>query len=224
MGKTSAMPPSSGRVLQTVSVGHALVTELRNRVLDGGFEAGKVLGETDVAERFGVSRPTARSAITALVHEGLLRREPNKPTQVARLTQADVDDVFRIRIPLEELVLRDLTARREVPLVAMAAAVEELRHVAADAPHSAFVLPDLRFHAVMVDAVESPRLSSIYASLRGEMHLCMVQTRTALGRERILKEHTDVLEAAASNDAEFAVDLMREHLKGAHRTLHDRLD
>lgn len=215
--------PLSGRVLQTVSVVDALIAELRNRVLDGAYQAGEVLVETDVAERYGVSRPTARSAITALVQEGLLRREANKPAQVARLTQADVDDVFQIRIPLEEHVLRHLTARRKLPVTAMAAAVDELRHVAADAPHSAFVLPDLRFHTALVDAVGSPRLSRIYESIYGEIHLCMVQTRTALGRDRILKEHGSVLEAAASGDAEKAVKLMRDHLSGAQQTLHSRL-
>lgn len=210
-------------VLQTVSVVDALVAELRNRVLDGEHEAGHVLVESAVANRYGVSRPTARAAVTALVHEGLLRREANKPAYVARLTQADVDDVFRIRIPIEEHVLRHLSTRGELPLAAMAAAVEELRDVAPDAPHSAFVRPDLKFHTALVDAVGSPRLDRIYESIRGEIHLCMVQTRTALGRDRILREHAAVLEAAGAGDVESAVDVMRDHLGGALATLHHRL-
>ncbi|MEO7077930.1 MAG: GntR family transcriptional regulator, partial [Rhodococcus sp. (in: high G+C Gram-positive bacteria)] len=171
---------SGDSVLQTVSVVEALVAELRNRVLDGGYQAGSALVEFDVAERYSVSRPTARAAITALVYEGLLRREANKTARVVRLTQADMDDLFRIRIPLEEQILRHLVIRREVPIAAMAAAVGQLRQVAVDAPYSEFVLPDLRFHAVMVDAFGSPRLSKVYESLRGEIHLGMVQTSMAL--------------------------------------------
>lgn len=209
--------------LQTVSVVEALVAELRNRVLDGGYPAGSALVESDVAERYGVSRPTARTAITALVYEGLLRREANKTARVVRLTQADMDDLFRIRIPLEEKVLRHLAIRREVPIAAMAAAVDQLRQVALDAPYSEFVLPDLRFHAVMIDAFGSPRLSKMYESLRGEIHLCMVQTSTALGHARILEEHAGVLEFAASGDAEAAVQLMHDHLCGAQQVLRSRL-
>lgn len=215
---------SSGTsVLQTVSVVDALVAELRSRVLDGDYETGGTLVESDVAERYGVSRPTARAAITALVYEGLLRRTANKTARVARLTQTDMDDLFRIRIPLEERVLHHLAVRGEMPIAAMTAAVDQLRHVATDAPFSEFVLPDLHFHSVMVDAVGSPRLSRMYESLRGEIHLCMVQTATALGHSRILEEHAAVLEVAASGDAETAVGLMHDHLCGAQQVLRNRL-
>lgn len=214
---------SGDSMLQTVSVVDALVAALRNRVLDGGYQAGCALVESDVADRWGVSRPTARTAITALVYEGLLSRGANKTARVVRLTQADMDDLFRIRIPLEEQVLRHLTVRRKVPIDAMAAAVDELRHVGVNAPYSEFVLPDLRFHAVLVDAFGSPRLSKLYESLRGEIHLCMVQTSTALGHARILEEHAGVLEFAASGDAEAAVKLMHDHLRGAQQILRTRL-
>ena len=75
--------------LVTVSVADALAGELRERVLDGVFPAGGAVPETDVAATFGVSRPTAKSAITSLVGAGLLRREANRPAYVPRLTAED---------------------------------------------------------------------------------------------------------------------------------------
>ncbi|MGW2745313.1 GntR family transcriptional regulator [Streptomyces sp. NPDC001450] len=205
--------------LSTVSVVEALAASLRDRVLDGQLTPGTNLAETEIAAEYGVSRPTARSAVTALVHEGLLHREANKAASVPRLTGADVEDLFLVRTPLEAEVVRVLVERGTVPLAAADRAITDLDRVEDDAPHSAFVEPDLRFHQALVDAVGSPRLSRLYRGIKGEVHLCMVQTRHTLGRERIVAEHGKVLQALRSGDVDEAVNSMRAHLDGACRSL-----
>src|SRR5512139_129653 len=207
MGSTmngGAMGQDTALRLTTVSVVDALAGSLRERVLEGQFSAGATLAETEVATEYGVSRPTARSALTALVHEGLLHREANKPVCVPRLSRADVEDLFLIRIPLEAEIVRVLIERGAVPFTAATRAVADLDLLEADASHSAFADADLRFHQSLVDAVGSPRFSRVYRSIRGEVHLCMVQTRFTLGRERIVAEHGGVLEAMRAGDADEA--------------------
>ncbi|WP_316859798.1 phosphonate metabolism transcriptional regulator PhnF [uncultured Cohaesibacter sp.] len=54
-----------------------------------GDETGKLPSETELAEQFGVNRHTVRSAISALVNEGILRAEQGRGTFVispSRLT------------------------------------------------------------------------------------------------------------------------------------------
>lgn len=201
--------------LRTVSVVEALAASLRDRVLDGQLGAGSSVAETDVADWYEVSRPTAKSAIAVLVAQGLLRREANRPARVPRLSPADIEDLFLVRIPLEKDVLRHLLSRRSVPVVKLRTAVTDLLAVPADAPHSQFVEPDLRFHSILVDAVVSPHLSALFASIRGEIHLGMAQTRSALGRDRIAAEHAAVLDALVAADRQQALELMSRHLSGA---------
>ncbi len=208
--------------LRTVSVVDALTASLRAKVLDGRIDPGSGLGETEVAAEYEVSRPTAKAAIAALVTEGLLRREAHRSAQVPTLSRADVDDLFLVRMPLELEVMR-LLAERGVPESA-ATAVTDLAHVPPDAAHSTFVEADLRFHRVLVDAVGSPRLNRLYQGLSGEIHLSMVQSRYALGRDRIVAEHDAVLAALAVGDVERATSLMREHLAGARDALAGHLD
>ncbi|GAT83807.1 GntR family transcriptional regulator [Streptomyces sp. F-3] len=205
--------------LSTVSVVEALAASLRDRVLDGQLTPGTTLAETEIAAEYGVSRPTARSAVTALVHEGLLRRDANKPAYVPQLTRADVDDLFLVRTPLETQVVRVLVERGTVPVSAAERAITDLDRMGPDTPHSTFVESDLRFHQSLVDAVGSPRLSRLYRGIKGEMHLCMVQTRHTLGRERIVAEHGGILEALRASDAEEAIRRMRAHLDGACSSL-----
>ncbi|UXY32050.1 GntR family transcriptional regulator [Streptomyces sp. HUAS TT20] len=205
--------------LSTVSVVDALAASLRSRVLDGRLVSGTTFAETEIAAEYGVSRPTARSAVTALVHEGLLQREANKPAYVPQLTRADVDDLFLVRIPLETQVVRVLVESGTVPVTAAEGAIADLDRLGPEASHSAFVESDLRFHQSLVDAVGSPRLSRLYRGIQGEVHLCMVQTRHTLGRERIVAEHSRVLEALRAGDAQEGERRMREHLDGACRSL-----
>lgn len=205
--------------LSTVSVVEALAASLHDRVLDGQIPPGTPLAETEIANEYGVSRPTARSAITALVYEGLLHREANKAAYVPRLTRADVEDLFLIRTPLETEVVRVLLERGTVPVAAAERALTDLGRLEDDAPHSAFVEPDLRFHQSLIDAVGSPRLSRLYRGIKGEIHLCMVQTRHTLGRERIVAEHGRILKALQAGDADEAIARMRAHLDGACSSL-----
>ncbi|WP_030544005.1 GntR family transcriptional regulator [Streptomyces albus] len=213
------MAPDAALRLSTVSVVEALAASLRDRVLDGRIAPGTALAETEIAAEYAVSRPTARSAVTALVHEGLLHREANKAAYVPQLTRADVEDLFLVRTPLETAVVRLLVERGTVPSAAAERAIADLGRLEDDAPHSAFVESDLRFHQSLVEAVGSPRLSRLYRGIQGEVHLSMVQTRHALGRERIIAEHTAVLDALRAGDAEEAVRTMRAHLDGACHSL-----
>jgi DNA-binding GntR family transcriptional regulator len=213
------MPRDTTLRLSTVSVVDALMSSLRDRVLDGQIPPGSTMTEAEIATAYGVSRPTARSALTALVQEGLLHREANKRTCVPRLSRDDVEDLFLIRIPLETEVVRILIARDAVPVAEAARAVADLEHLDATASHGAFVEADLRFHQSLVDALGSPRYDRLYRQIRGEVHLCMVQTRHTLGRERIVTEHSAVLDAMRAGDADEAVRRMRDHLDGACRSL-----
>lgn len=208
--------------LQTVSVVDALTASLRAKVLDGQIDPGVGLGETDVATEYEVSRPTAKAAIGALVAEGLLRREAHRSAQVPTLSRADVEDLFLVRMPLELEVVR-LLAGHLIPDAA-ATAVRDLAQLSPDARHSTFVEADLRFHRVLVDAVDSPRLTRLYQALTGEIHLSMVQSRYALGRDRIVAEHDGVLTALRAGEIDRATELMRVHLVGARDALAAQLD
>ena len=208
--------------LKTVSVVDALVSSLRTRVLDGGIDAGVGLTETDVATEYEVSRPTAKTAINQLVLEGLLRREAHKSAYVPNLSRDDVEDLFLVRIPLELEVVRRVAAG-SVPETA-GQAVRDLAAVGAGAGHGEFVEADLRFHRVLVRAVGSPRLTRLYQALSREIHLSMVQSRYALGRDRIVAEHGAVLTALEQHDARAAESLMRAHLEGARDALGEQFD
>ena len=214
---------ASKQKLRTVSLVDALSTTLRTRMLDGLIDPGVGLSENAVAEEYEVSRPTAQTAIALLVQEGLLRRAPHKSAHVPVLSRADVEDLFLVRIPLELGVIGLLAQRRTIPAGAREA-IDGLSRVTPDQPPSVFVGADLGFHRALVDAVGSPRLSRLYAALSGEIHLSMIQSRRALGRDRIVGEHRAILDALEAGDGAGAERIMRAHLEGASAALAAKLD
>lgn len=204
--------------LQTVSVVDALAQRLREHVLDGVIPAGATIAETDIAAQFGVSRPTAKSAILTLVHRGLLHRDSHRPAYVPALTPADVIDIYKARIPLELEAVRILATRGTV-IPDTGEAFRELGDLPDDAPASRFIAADLHAHQILVDQCDSPRLKRLYDSLLDEIHLCMIQSRHAVGRERIAREHANVLERILAGDTDGATEAMRSHLQGAAEAL-----
>jgi len=209
-------------VLSTVSVVDALVQRLREEVLDGEIAPTATVAETEVAARFGVSRPTAKGAIVTLVNSGLLRREANRPAYVPALTPDDILDIYRVRIPLEVEATRILAGQRAI-LTEAEAAVTELEGLFDHAPTSQLIAADLRFHRAVIAAVGSPRLNRHYSQILDEIHLTMRQSRYALGAERIGREHGLVLEKIRAGDASRAAEGMRTHLEGAAQALAEML-
>lgn len=153
---------------------------LRARVLDGQIDAGPGLTESDVAAKHDVSRPTAKTAISLLVHEGAAA--PRGP-QVGLRPQVVPQ---RRRGPLPRPYPPGVGGRparegQQAVLAAATRAVEDLAALPAGVAHSKFVVANRRFHHARVEAVDSPRLTRLYAGLRGEIHVSMVQTHYGVG-------------------------------------------
>lgn len=209
-------------VLSTVSIVEALAGRLREQVLNGEIPPGTTVAETEVAAAYGVSRPTAKGAIVTLVNGGLLRREANRPAYVPELTAEDILDIYRVRIPLELEAARILASQRTT-LRAAQAAITELQDLPDDAPTSQLIAADLRFHRALIAAVDSPRLNRHYNQILDEIHLTMKQSRYALGRERIRREHDQVLRKIQAGNATQATQNLRTHLEGAAHALAEML-
>src|SRR3712207_540105 len=72
------MSPMSAQPLNRVSTVDALAGALRTQILNGELSPGAQLREVELASAFGVGRYSLRAAMQTLVHEGLLRHEPNR--------------------------------------------------------------------------------------------------------------------------------------------------
>lgn len=56
-----------------------IVEKLRTEVLSGRLPEGSPLRETELSQRYGVSRGPVREALQQLTCEGILLGQPNRP-------------------------------------------------------------------------------------------------------------------------------------------------
>jgi len=80
---------------------------LRAAILGGELRPGDRIRQEDIAEKFGASRLPVREALRMLEAEGLTEHEQNKGARVPRLTQHEVDVIYRMRERLEPLALAE---------------------------------------------------------------------------------------------------------------------
>lgn len=198
----------------------AVAGALRRQILLGNIAAGESLTEGSVATRFSVARPTAKAAIERLIHDGILSRLANKTARVPLLVTADIDDLYRTRAILEEHIVSELAARRLVPEGARRSLLD-LKECIEVHELNRIVEADIKFHLALVSCLESPRLSKLYESLIGEVHLCMAQVQKydLLKPTRIMEEHEQILAAIESGHAANSVEAMGSHINEASKRL-----
>lgn len=204
--------------LQTMTTRDALVAEVRRQILSGELAPGDALTETALSARFGVARPTVRSALQVLAGVGLAQQD-GRSLVVPVLTAADVEDMFFVRTPLELEAIRVIIERR-LPLDDAEHHLAALEALPDEAGWADRVEAHTAFHIALVRAAGSPRLNRIYPAMQEEMRLGLAQLRSSYpAPQDLAAEHRHLLTVISAGDVARAQQQMRDHLGGALRDL-----
>src|SRR5205823_8335522 len=76
---------------------------LEDDIVSGRIEAGTVLRQEQLSERFGVSRTPTREALRRLAALGLVSFVPNRGVRVRTLSRDELREAFLVRAELESL-------------------------------------------------------------------------------------------------------------------------
>lgn len=211
----------------SVRIGEAILAAIE----EGAFPPGSRLpGEVELARQFGVSRPTVREALSALVFAGYVRPRRGAPSVVVGTrgegrrsarpilrSPRDALDVFESRLAVEPQALFIAALDPEPRALEEAGDLIRGMGLAVDAPvfHAS---TDLRMHAALVAVCRNRFLAE--ESLR-LLDLC---AEPVLGRARErawstpelprlwVGHHVAVYEAIAAGDAEGAARVACRHL------------
>ena len=97
---------SLGNILEKhdgpVSVPEHAYTVLKNALLEGRLSPGDTLIQEEIAASLGSSRVPIREALKRLEGEGLVVQRPRRGYVVASLNADEAEDVFDVRMLLEE--------------------------------------------------------------------------------------------------------------------------
>src|SRR5258706_1103397 len=98
---------------QRRSLAEDIVDRLREAIYSGQLTPNERLREEVLADFLRVSRGPIREALSQLEREGLVIKEPNKGATVARLSRQDLDEVYSLRLALEQLAIQQAVHHAE---------------------------------------------------------------------------------------------------------------
>jgi DNA-binding GntR family transcriptional regulator len=139
----------------------SVVDEIRSSIMRGALKAGARLTEHHLASRLNVSQTTVREALVDLEHLGFVQRVPPRKTFVTRLTRRDIDEIYAVRIPLEQVVIDLLAETPSFDLTAVEQAYEGMRSAALAEDRIHFEEMDLSFHRALWEAAGNQTLAGI---------------------------------------------------------------
>ncbi|WP_295656414.1 GntR family transcriptional regulator [uncultured Nocardioides sp.] len=144
---------------------------LREQVVEGLLRSGTRLPEQRLAAAIGVSRNTLREALSQLVAERILVREPHRGVVVATPDADDVADVYRVRLLIEPAAVLHGTGHTAPRLAALRAAVEEGWTASGAEDWHGVASANQHFHRAVVALAGSARLDAEAELLLAEMRL-----------------------------------------------------
>ena len=135
---------------------------VREAIMAGKYAPGSPLGETELAERFGVSRGPVREALVQLEREYLVRSHPNRGFFVTALTEREFDERLMLRSVLEPIALTNARQRAtEVDLAVVRKHLRVLEAIAARGDQAAYVARDYELHLAIWEISGQPLLKEM---------------------------------------------------------------
>jgi DNA-binding GntR family transcriptional regulator len=211
-------PRLAFRLTRTDRAGMKDAYSLILSAIDNGiYRPGDRLVESELAERFGVSRTPVREALQRLETQSMLKRD-GRSLIVATLDHNQLAELYTVRAELEALAAR-LAARHATPeeVRVLASMVQDDRAILGDP--QALSRSNRRFHHQIHLASHNRYLVQQLDLVHRSMALMARTSLAAKGRDAVsLDEHQEIVDAIAKRDGEHAEQALRRHISMAFET------
>ena len=214
-----ARPSAGPRAMQA---SHKVKLVLHHGIVTGTIPGGTRLVQASIAEEMAVSTRPVRDALRELAVEGFVRLDARGAAVVHELCQSELRDIYEIRMMLEPLATARTAklASRE----SLLRAAELLAVMESDTDCLQWAEHNSRFHNVIAEAGNSPKMVAILSNLRELSARYVTHSIVAMPdrARRANAEHAEILRAVIASDPEAAADAALRHLDGTLSALHFR--
>ncbi len=184
----------------------------------GRYPPGARLVETELAERFGVSRTPIREALGRLETQGVVAHDGRRGLVVASLDHNQLGELYEVRAEVEGLSAR-LAARHAAPeeRALLRRLVEDSRRLTNDA--AGLRDNNRRFHRQVHLASHNRYLVTMLEGIRRSMALLTMTSLSDPSRgAETVEEHDEIVRAIEARDEDEADEAARRHISRAYET------
>ena len=221
-------PSSAIQILQSHSLPSLVQQHLETMIVTGQLAPGSKLTEIPLAELLGVSRGPVREAFRGLEEKGLVRVEKNRGVFVRNITATEADEIYEVRVALEELIVKKLAAACPDKKASWSESLEILlssaEMLASRGDFANAHASNIEFHDRLATLTGNATLLDSYRRLVNELslfrHQAHVKVRDASSLMASVRDHQAVLAAIAKGDGKLACRLIRAHIEASRKRLH----
>ena len=215
-------PPHEGvrgnfRKPTTLSV--EIARHLREAIIRGELAAGEKINESRITRELSLSRSPVREALRILEAEGLVTVEPHRGAHVRRVSEADLEEIFDVRLMIESHGLRrDLHRVTPEAMAPLRRAVEDARAALAAADLEGWHQASLRFHDGLVALADNRLLTRLHEELKTSLRRYQIPGPSG-EPERFQVEHDAILDALEDGRRERGIELVAAHVTNLKEAL-----
>lgn len=199
-----------------------IAARLRARIIDGELVPGVPVRDSAIATELGVSRNTAREALSLLRHEGLLDHRNHQGFVVRTLTTADVRDIYAARLAIEIRAVQDAAYAPDEALDAVHRAVEQTESADRGGRWEDYASSSLEFHSALVRLLGSPLLDQFFDTILGRLRLAFhAADETSSFQRPWGPRDREIWEHLADGDRAGAEHLLRDYLRDSELAVLD---
>lgn len=192
---------------------------LRDAIQRGDLAPGARISETEIGNRFGISRQPVREAIIRLAADGLTEVRPQRGTYIRRISVSAVLSARLIREAVESDLIRMVAENATPELIArLDQAIAEQRAAIDREDREEFVRLDDAFHRMLTIAAGHEPVWIILEGLKSQMNRLRYISVQVFDAAKLLDQHAAIVDGLRRNDPEAAEQAMRLHMR---ELLHD---
>lgn len=195
--------------------------EIKSMIFSQKLPPNSKIVEEEISRQLNVSRTPVRTALTALVKDGLVKIIPRRGAYVVDIGVKDIEEIYILREVLEGIAARysAINADREF-LSSLEKAFNEYKISAESKDTNGCFRSDEVFHGLIHKASGNSRLISHIEILKNQIQLLKFRSSNIPGRPlKSLSEHIKILEAIRDRDPDRSESSMREHIRNAKEDL-----
>jgi len=203
-------------LIKQKSLAEHIVEELEKKIVDGALQPGQRIIEEALCKTLGVSRSPVREAFQILETRGFVVREPRKGISVARSTQREAEDIYRIRASLDGLAT-SLAVEKQTPefLKKLKKMHEQMIRAAEKENVAAYQQLNEKFHGLLINACENPRLIQLIQNFDKQTIRYRMAVSSGPGWMRnSTKIHAAIIVSFEAGDAEAAERIRKNSILG----------
>jgi DNA-binding GntR family transcriptional regulator len=199
-----------GRIHQR-SLAEHIVEDLEARIIDGTLKPGQRIVVETVCKTLAVSPTPVREAFQIMESRGFVIREPRRGVSVARVTEGEAQDIYKIRANLEGLAM-SLAVQRQTPglLDTLKKLHGKMTGAAEKGNDAAYQRLNRNFHELINDSCGNPRLIGLIRDFDKQTTRYRAALMVGPGwMENSTRIHGAIIAAFEAGDAEAAEAIRR---------------